>query len=331
MSRNEIPVFPLVHTTEMAALAARMMYGRGDKKKADGYAVAAMRKAFDRVPINSEVVIGEGYFDQAPHLYVGEKLGLHSAENKEPEYAIGVDPLECTTNVAMGFPNAMVVLGVAPYGSLMSGPDIYMNKISVGPKAHGVIDLRESPTWNLQKIARALGKKIDNLSVQVLKRPRHDDLVAEIRQAGARVVFITDGDIAGGIAPCIPGYGIDCLMGVGKSAEAVLAAIAIKQMGGDIQIQWAPRNTAEMETVLGAGLSYQKVYGINDLTKEDPSVFIATGVCTGPLVFGVREHNNGVLETETLILSSLHGQQTIQTLHKSSVLQTLELQVRKAS
>jgi len=229
MDRNLALEF--VRVTEAAAIAASKWIGKGEGKKADGAAVKEMRARFNQIDFQGRVVIGEGSKDEAPELFQGEKVGKGK---KGPVFDLAVDPLECTDSVAFGRYNALSVIASGLKGSLLSAPDTYMEKIAVGPKARKVIELGVKPGVNIQKTAKALGKKVSEVTVCVLDRERHKDLILQIRKTGARVRLITDGDIAGAIATCMPKSGIDMLLGIGASAEAVIAAAAIKALGGQI-------------------------------------------------------------------------------------------------
>ncbi len=285
MDRNLALEF--VRVTEAAAIAASHWMGRGDKKAADGAAVDEMRKRFNEVPFNGTVVIGEGKKDEAPELYIGEKLG------KAPEQGvtldIAVDPLECTDSVANGVPNAISVIATGLKGSLFHAPDMYMHKIACGPEAKGSIKLDAPVAENLTNVANRLHKPVSELVVMVLDRPRHEQLINDIRMAGARVRLISDGDVAGAIAPSLPDSGIDLLMGIGASAEAVLAAVAIKCLGGELQARLAPKDQAQQDELREMGIvDVDKILGLEDLAKGRDLTFTATGVIDGPLLKGVR-------------------------------------------
>lgn len=283
MDRNLALEFARI--TEAAAIAAAKWTGRGDKKAADQAAVDAMRERFKSVDFCGEIIIGEGEKDEAPELYIGEKLGRANCS----ELDIAVDPLECTDSVANGVPNAMSVIATGSRGSLFHAPDMYMNKIACGPAAVGKIDLDVSVDENLKRVAGALKKEISELVVVILDRPRHEELKNQIRKAGARVRLISDGDVAGAIAPSLPGSGIDLLMGIGASAEAVLAAVAIKALGGELQCRLAPKDEAQKERLrkIGIGNIDRKLL-LEDLAKGQDLTFTATGVIDGPLLKGVR-------------------------------------------
>ncbi len=283
MDRNLALEF--VRVTEAAAIAASTWTGRGDKMAADGAAVDEMRARFNGIDFNGVVVIGEGKKDEAPELFVGEKLGTGAGA----ELDIAVDPLECTDSVANGVPNAISVIATGAKGSLFHAPDMYMNKIACGPAARDAIDLLDTPENNIKRVAEKLGKEISEITVVVLSRPRHDNLIKSIRDTGARVRLISDGDVAGAIAPSMPESGIDLLMGIGASAEAVLASTAIKCLGGEFQAQLAPKDEAQKAELVSMGVTdLNKIYTADDLAKGEDLTFTATGVIDGPLLKGIR-------------------------------------------
>lgn len=283
MDRNLALEFARV--TEAAAIAAANWMGRGERKAADKAAVDAMRDRMKYINFSGEIVIGEGEKDAAPELYIGEKLGTGKGE----ELDIAVDPLECTDSVANGVPNAMSVIATGDKGSLFHAPDMYMEKIACGHKAKGVISLDFSVKENLKNVAKRLGKEVSELVVVVLDRPRHVDLIKQIREAGARVRLISDGDVAGAIAPSVWESGIDLLMGAGASAEGVLAAIAIKCLGGEMQCRLQPKDEKQAERLKKMGIvDINKILTLEDLAKGDDLNFTATGVIDGPLLKGVR-------------------------------------------
>ncbi|OGG70592.1 fructose-bisphosphatase, class II [Candidatus Kaiserbacteria bacterium RIFCSPHIGHO2_12_FULL_53_13] len=295
MDRNLALEF--VRVTEAAAIAASDWIGRGDAHAADGAAVDAMRSRFNDIDFSGVIVIGEGSKDEAPELYTGEKVG----KGGKPRLDLAVDPLECTDSVAYGRYNAICVAASGPRGSLFSGPDTYMEKIAVGPRARKAINLDASVAVNLRNIAKALGKKIADITVVVLDRDRHVDLIAQIRRAGARVRLITDGDVAGALATCTPRSGIDVLMGIGGSTEAVLAAVAIKILGGEILCRFKPKDDHHAKLVKKHGLTTKRTYSSEDLAKGKDLTFTATGVIDGPLLTGVRDVD-GVTITHSLVI-----------------------------
>lgn len=281
-----------VRVTESAAIAAAKWMGRGDGKAADKAAVDEMRDRFNQIDFKGQIVIGEGEKDHAPQLYTGEKIG----QGQEPIMDLAVDPLECTDSVAWGRYNAISVIAAGPRGSLLSAPDTYMDKIAVGSEASKVIDLDASVQDNLQKIAQALDKEIGELVVMVLDRPRHEKLIKEIRQAGSRVMLITDGDVAAAIATCRPDSGIDVLMGVGGSTEAVLAATALRIYGGEILCRFKPRKDEDIPKIKALGVKdLNKIFTTEDLAQGDQLTFTATGVIDGPLLDGVVFKENEII------------------------------------
>jgi len=283
MDRNLALEF--VRVTEAAAIASAKWIGRGDKIAADQAAVDEMRERLSDIEFSGTIVIGEGEKDDAPELYIGERLGTGNGDS----FDIAVDPLECTESVAKGTPNAISVIATGAKGSLFHAPDMYMDKIACGPVGKGIVDLDKPVIGNLTLLAGRLKKDISELVVVVLDRPRHEELIKEIRAAGARVRLITDGDVAGAIAPSLPDSGIDLLMGIGASAEGVLAAAAIKCLGGDIQGRLKPKDDAQKQRLAHMGIADpEKKLGLDDLAKGDDLTFTATGVIGGPLLKGVR-------------------------------------------
>ncbi|NQV09136.1 class II fructose-bisphosphatase [Candidatus Woesearchaeota archaeon] len=273
-----------VRVTEEAAIASAHWVGKGDKKAADQAAVDLMRKRFNSIDINGRVVIGEGERDEAPMLFIGEKVGT----GKGLEIDIAVDPLECTNSVAYGRPNAISVLAAAPKGCLLGAPDTYMNKIAVGPKAKGKVNLDFSVEKNLKIVAESLDKDIEDVTVIVLDRERHEKLIDDIRDAGSRIILITDGDIAGGVAPSLDYSGIDMLMGIGAAPEGVITAAALRCLGGEIQGRLNFRNQEEKKRAKEMGIKdFDKKFMTEDLAKGDKIMFAATGVIDGPLLKGI--------------------------------------------
>lgn len=290
-----------VRVTEAAALAAGRLMGRGDKEAADQAAVDAMRSVFDTVHINGTVVIGEGEMDEAPMLYIGEKVGTGS----EPEVDVAVDPLEGTNLVAKGLPNALSVVAVAPRGCLLHAPDIYMDKIAVGPRAKGRIDLDAPVEENLRKVASALDKNVEDVTAIILDRPRHERIIAEIRRAGARVKLISDGDVSAAIATAIEGSGVDILFGIGGAPEGVIAAVALKCLGGELQGRLKPDGEEELERVYGMGLDDpDKLLLLDDLVKSEDIFFAATGITDGDMLRGVR-YEGETAQTHSLVMRGL--------------------------
>jgi len=300
MDRNLALEF--VRVTEAAAIASAKWIGKGEKHKADGAAVKEMRARFNQMDFTGRVVIGEGAKDEAPELFVGEKVG----KGRGPKFDLAVDPLECTDSVAYGRYNAMSVIVAGSHNSLFSAPDVYMEKIAAGPKAAKAIKLGAPVKANLKKAARALGKKVGDITVVVLDRERHQDLILQIRKSGARVRLITDGDVAGAIAPCLPESGIDLLMGIGASAEAVLAAAAIKVLGGQMFCKFSAEKEKHVKLIKQAGLNLSRVYGAGDLAKGKTLTFTATGVIDGPILSGVRFFGHTIL-THSLVIRGQSG------------------------
>jgi fructose-1,6-bisphosphatase II len=302
----------LVRVTEAAALACAREMGRGDKMKADALAVDAMRAAFDTLDIAGEVVIGEGELDEAPMLYIGEKVG----RGGQP-VDVAVDPLEGTNLVAKGLNGSIAVVAIAPKGSLLHAPDMYMEKIAVGPEAAGCIDITASITANLRWVAKAKGRDVSDLTVVILDRERHQAMIREVREAGARIKLISDGDVAPAVAAAIGDTGVDMLLGIGGAPEGVLAAAALKSLGGDMQARLKPANEAEEERARSMGLADpHQVLRLSDLVKGDDVIFAATGITDGELLRGVRYSGNGA-KTHSIALRSQTGTvRFIEALHR---------------
>jgi fructose-1,6-bisphosphatase II len=295
--------FELARVTESAALAAARLQGRGDKNAADDAAVKAMRLTLASVDMDGVVVIGEGEKDEAPMLYMGEQIG----NGMPPQVDVAVDPIDGTTLTSKGLPNAVSVVALSERGTMYYPPGIvYMEKLAVGPIGKGVVSLEMTPAENIRALAKRMGSDPADLTVVVLDRPRHADLIAEIRETGARVKMISDGDVAGSLMPALPDTGGDLLMGVGGSPEAVISAAALKCLGGDIQCRLWPRNDDERQAAEQRGLPLGKVLTIDDLVRGDDVFFSLTGVTDGELVRGVRFFANGA-RTETLAMRSRSG------------------------
>lgn len=289
----------LIRVTEAAALASGRWVGKGDKNAADEAATNAMRRTLDSMAIDGTVVIGEGEMDEAPMLYIGEKVGDGSA----PCVDIAVDPLEGTNICAKGTSGAITTIAMAPKGGFLNAPDMYMEKIVVGPDAYGVIDLDASPSENLQRVADAKKCYVEDLTVVIIDRPRHDKMVAEIRKAGARIHLISDGDVAPAIAAAVSGSGVDMLMGIGGAPEGVLAAAALKCMGGDMQGRLVFMDDHERERAAMMGITdFDRVYNAEDMARGNV-FFAATGVTTGDLLKGVRYFSGGA-ETHSVVMRS---------------------------
>jgi len=293
----------LVRVTEAAAMGAARWIGRGDKNAADQAAVDLMRLMINTVSMSGVVVIGEGEKDEAPMLYNGEEVG--DAEGSEVDVA--VDPLEGTRLTALGMPNAISVIAVAERGTMFfPGAAVYMDKIAVGPEAAEAIDIDATPTENVHRVAAAKGMDVNDVTVVVLERDRHDDLIAELRAAGARVNLIRDGDVAPSIAAAQPGTGIDMLMGVGGPPEGVISAAAIKCLGGSLRGRLWPRDAAERSALVDAGFDVDRVLTEDDLVSGDDVFVAATGVTSGALLRGVRASAAGI-ETESIVMRSRSG------------------------
>jgi fructose-1,6-bisphosphatase II len=293
----------LVRVTEAAALAAGRYMGRGDKEGGDKAAVDAMRLVLNSVEMDGIVIIGEGEKDEAPMLYNGEKLGT----SHPPQVDIAVDPIDGTRLLALGRANSLSTVALADKGSMFDpGPFVYMNKIAVGPEGKGAIDIEVSPLVNLRSVARAVGKSIQDLTVMVLDRPRHEKLIAEIRKAGARIRLITDGDVAGALMTAWPDSGIDLLMGVGGTPEGVISACALKCMGGEIQGKLYPRNDEEAQKARDMGYNLGQVLTTDDMVKSDNVFFAATGITDGELLDGVKYYGDGA-RTHSLVMRSKSG------------------------
>jgi fructose-1,6-bisphosphatase II len=293
----------LVRVTEAAAIASARWMGYGKKDEADGAATEAMRKVFDTIPMRGTVVIGEGEMDEAPMLYIGEQLG-HAPS---PELDVAVDPLEGTNIVAKGLWNAISVVAVADRGCLLHAPDMYMDKLAVGPKAVGMVDIDAPVEDNLKAVARATGKDVEDLVAVVLDRPRHAKLIEDIRKAGARIKLIPDGDVAAAIHTGFPDTGVDILFGSGGAPEGVLAAVALKCLGGEIQGRLLPQTREEYERCLKMGIKDpNKVLRMEDLVKGDDAIFAATGVTDGELLRGVR-YQGSIATTHSVVMRAKTG------------------------
>jgi fructose-1,6-bisphosphatase II len=306
----------LARVTEAAALAASKHYGRGDKNVADAAAVDSMRKMFDTMDINGVVVIGEGEMDEAPMLYIGEEVGLRREDS--PEVDIAVDPIDGTTATAKGLSNAIAILAMAPRGCLLHAPDMYMDKIAVGPKAKGKVDLDNSMRENLEALSKVLHKDISELTVAMLDRDRHSKLVEEIREAGARIKMFSDGDVEAAIAACFDDSGIDIMVGSGGAPEGVIAAAALKCLGGDFQGRLLPENEEESKRCGQMGISDCAIkLTIDDLVKGNEVYFAATGISDGNLLKGVTFGENNIAKTHSMVTRSETGTvRFIEAIHK---------------
>ena len=303
---DRVLVLEMVRVTEKAAIAASKLIGRGDEKAADAAAVEAMRRAFDKLYIDGTVVIGEGERDEAPMLYIGEKVG--GAPGKGPKIDIALDPLEGTTITAKAGPNALAVLAAAEKGNLLNAPDTYMDKLAVGPGyPEGIIDLAKSPSDNVRAVAEAKGVDPSEIIVCVLDRSRHNDLIAELRGLGCGVVLIGDGDVAGVIAVTDENTTIDMYMGQGGAPEGVLAAAALRCVGGQFNGRLVFRNDEEKARAAKWGIEdLDRIYKLEDLAKGD-CIFAATGVTSGSLLEGVKLKRGGKMTTESVVMRSSSG------------------------
>ncbi len=303
---DRVLVLEMVRVTEAAAVGAAKLIGRGDEKAADAAAVEAMRNAFNELYMDGTVVIGEGERDEAPMLYIGEKVG--AAIGTGPKIDIALDPLEGTTITAKAGPNALAVLAVAEEGGLLNAPDVYMDKLAVGPGyPDGIIDLAKSPTENVMAVAGAKGVDPSEIIVCVLDRPRHADLIAELRGLGCGVQLIPDGDVAGVIAVTNDDTNVDLYMGQGGAPEGVLAAAALRCVGGQFNGRLVFRNDDERARARKWGITdLAKIYKLEELAKGD-CIFAATGVTDGSLLKGVKHHKNGTMTTESVVMRASSG------------------------
>jgi fructose-1,6-bisphosphatase II / sedoheptulose-1,7-bisphosphatase len=303
---DRVLVLEMVRVTEAAAISASKLIGRGDEKAADAAAVEAMRAALNELYMDGTVVIGEGERDEAPMLFIGEKVG--AAQGKGPKIDIALDPLEGTTICAKAGPNSLAVLAVAEEGNLLNAPDVYMDKLAVGPGyPEGIIDLAKSPTENVNAVAAAKGVQPNEIIVCVLDRPRHADLIAELRAIGCGVVLIGDGDVAGVIAVTDEDTTIDLYMGSGGAPEGVLAAAALRCVGGQFNGRLIFRNDDEKARARKWGITdLNKIYKLEELAKGD-CIFAATGVTDGSLLEGVKRKKGGVMTTESVVMRASSG------------------------
>lgn len=306
MDRNLALEF--VRVTEAAAIASSYLVGAGDKIAADQAAVTAMRGAFNSIDFDGEVVIGEGEMDEAPMLYIGEKVG----SGKGLQVDIACDPLEGTTITAKGGPEAIAVIAAGEKGTLLKAPDMYMDKIAVGPGARGAIDITKSPTWNLRSVAKALKKDVSDMMVMILDRDRHSEIIKEVRAAGARITLISDGDVSSVVATSYGEAGIDMMLGVGGAPEGVIAAAALQCLGGDMQGKLIFEDDEQKARALRMGISdTNKIYQLNDLAHGNV-MFVATGVTRGSLLQGVRLIGGGA-HTHSIVMRAQTG--TVRTIH----------------
>jgi len=303
----------LARVTEAAAMAAGRWMGRGQKEAGDQAAVDAMRLILTTVDMDGVIVIGEGEKDEAPMLYNGERVG----NGNGPAMDVAVDPVEGTTLLAKGKPNAISVIAVAPRGTLWNpGPGFYMEKIAVGPAARDAVDLDAPVADNLQRVARALGKQVQDLTVFILERPRHERLIAEIAAAGARVALHQDGDVAGALMAVMPDTGIDLMINIGGTPEGVIAACAIKALGGQLLGRLAPQKPGEREKLLAAGMDTERIFTVDDLVRSDDVFFAATGITPGLLLNGVRYTGDGARTSSVVIRGRSGTIRYIEAIHR---------------
>lgn len=293
----------LVRVTEAAGLSSARWMGKGLRNEADDAATSAMRTVFDTIPMRGTVVIGEGEMDEAPMLYIGEKLGTGSG----PLVDVAVDPLEGTNIVARGSWNALAVIAIADGGNLLHAPDMYMDKIAVGPESVGMVDINAPTIDNLRAVAKAKNKDIEDIVAVVLNRPRHEELIREIREAGARIKLVQDGDVAGAMNTAFDETGVDILLGIGGAPEGVLAAVALKCLGGEIQGKLVPSNEEEIARCKKMGITdFDKVFHMDDFCAGDDAIFAATGVTDGELLKGVQ-FKGKTATTQTVVMRAKSG------------------------
>lgn len=295
----------LVRVTESAAIGAAKYLGRGDKNLADKAAVDNMRRMFDTLSIDGEVVIGEGEMDEAPMLYIGEKIG--SSDKGYIQVDIAVDPIDGTTAVSKGLANSIAVVAMAPKGMMLAAPDMYMDKIAVGPKAKGVIRLDAPVKENLINVAKALGKDVTELTVTILDRPRHEPIIRACREMGTRIKLFGDGDVDQAIATCFEDSGVDIMFGKGGAPEGVIAAAAIKCLGGDMQGRLTPGTPEEEARCIKMGACFTKVLELEDLVRGDDIYFAATGISNGDSLKGVRFISENRCITHSVVMRGTTG------------------------
>ncbi len=303
---DRVLVLEMVRVTEAAAIAASKLIGRGDEKAADAAAVEAMRAALNELPMDGTVVIGEGERDEAPMLFIGEKVG--SAQGTGPKIDIALDPLEGTTITAKAGPNALAVLAIAEQGHLLNAPDTYMDKIAIGPGyAPGLVSLKRSPTENVTALAAAKGVPVDEIIACVLDRPRHSAIIAELRALGCGIMLIPDGDVAGVISTANPDTGVDIYLGQGGAPEGVLAAAALRCIGGQMEGRLFFRNDDERTRARRWGIEdLDRIYQLEEMASGD-CIFAATGVTDGSLLSGVKRLRGGLLKTESIVMRASSG------------------------
>lgn len=294
----------MVRVTELAAISSSFFVGKGDKEGGDGAAVDAMRHYLNTMNIDGTIVIGEGEKDEAPMLYNGEKVGT----GEGPEVDIAVDPVEGTTLLAKGQPNAIATIALAEKGSMLEvGGSFYMDKIVVPAAAKNVIDISKSPTANIEAIAKALDKKVRSLTVSVLDRPRNENLIEELRHCGVRILLISHGDVASGVSATLSTRGLDALFGIGGTPEAIITAAAVKSLGGGMQCRRAPQSYQEGKRLEEEGVDLEEVLGIDDLVASDNTFFAATGITTSNFLRGVEFSAHNIVTTQSVVMRSRSG------------------------
>jgi fructose-1,6-bisphosphatase II len=310
----------LARVTEAAAMMAGRYMGRGDKEGADQAAVNAMRLVLGTLDMNGVIVIGEGEKDNAPMLFNGEKVG----NGLSPDVDVAVDPIDGTRPLAFGRSNSLAMVALAPRGKMFNpGPFLYMNKLAVGPEAKGVIDIEKPVVDNLKAIAQAKGKHLEDLTTIILDRPRHEEMILEIRKAGARIRQIPDGDVAAAVMTCWPDSGVDVLLGIGGTPEGVIAACAMRAMGGEIQGKLYARDESELQRGREAGYDFDRVLTMNDLVSSEDVFFATTGITDGELLHGVRYYGDHIT-TESLVVRGLTGTiRRISATHSTEKLESL--------
>lgn len=302
----------LVRVTEQAAIASGRWMGRGMKNEADGAAVDAMRKAFDKIAVSGRVVIGEGEMDEAPMLYIGEEVGLGG-----PEIDIAVDPVEGTNLIAKGLPGSIAVMAIAPRGCLLHAPDMYMEKLCVGHRAAGRIDINAPVRQNLLNVADALGRDVKDMMVVIMDRPRHEEIIREVRDAGARIKLISDGDVSPAISVGIEGSGVHMLIGVGGAPEGVLAAAALKCLGGDMQARLWPESQADIDRAKKMGIEdINKVLTIDDMVRGNEVFFVGTAITPCDMLEPVRYFGGGARTNSVVMRASTGTVRFVDAIHR---------------
>jgi fructose-1,6-bisphosphatase II len=311
---EQLLALEMIRVTEAAAIASARMMGRGERDEADHAAVEAMRRTMDDVGIAGKIVIGEGERDRAPMLFIGEKVGLHGDD--DPEVDIAVDPLEGTNLVATGQGNAITVLAASDRDGLLHAPDTYFEKLCVGPVVAGAVDIRRPPAENVHRVAEALRRRVNDITVIILDRPRHESLISEVRGTGARIKLISDGDLSAAISCAVQGTGVHAVMGIGGAPEGVLTAAALRCLGGEIQARFRFRNDEDRARARRMGAADEDhVYTTEELASGDNLVFAATGVTDGDLLEGVRFFGGGA-RTHSLVMAYQTGQvRFVDTVH----------------